>query len=275
MESALYGTNLCNILVNEIIKEFSKIDKNHVTDIVLCDLSQFIVLKGKTTLQNPLNYSQIFNSFMSEITEEQKMFNIIDLITYNSKPNNEIIDIDISFTDDILSEPLIDTFPLFGEYEFKHSNSVIKHNNQKIYELLTEIPEFKDYHGITIDSHRPFYSTNSFGKNLMSSKSYVIYLKYVAYNLFEKQLCKDIHFKLFYTGDINNLDWETMSFEIQSDTNIPNIEWIKSCILDLFDFNYSHVKKHLSLENYDFNREILSKDKCWMKRDKTSEMILF
>ena len=47
MESELYGTNLCNILVNEIIKEFSKIDKNHVTDIVLCDLSQFIVLRGK------------------------------------------------------------------------------------------------------------------------------------------------------------------------------------------------------------------------------------
>ena len=133
MESELYGTNLCNILVNEIIKEFSKIDKNHVTDIVLCDLSQFIVLRGKTTLQNPLNYSQVFNSFMSELTEEQRMFNIIDLITYNSKPNNEIIDIDISFTNDILSEPLIDTFPLFGEYEFEHSNSVIKHNNQKIY----------------------------------------------------------------------------------------------------------------------------------------------
>jgi hypothetical protein len=48
-----------------------------------------------------------------------------------------------------------------------------------------------------------------------------------------------------------------------------------SLVLDLFDFNYSYIKKHLSLDDYDFSNEILSKDRCWMKRDKTSEMILF
>jgi len=274
MESELYGTNLCNILVNEIIKEFNKIDKNHITDVVLCDLSEFIILRGKTTVQNPPNYSHIFNSFIDELTEKKRTFNVIDLILYNTIPNNQIIDIDISFTTDIISDSLINTFPLFGEYEFEHSISVIKHNNQEIYERLTEITEFKDYHGVTIDSYKPFYSTDFFGKNLMSSKSYVIYLKYIAYNLFEKQLCKDIRFKLFYTGNINDLNWETMLFDIKSSSNIPNIDWIKSCILDLFDFNYSHIKKHLSLEEYDFNREILSNDKCWKIRDKTKDMIL-
>lgn len=275
MESELYGTNLCNVLVNEVIKEFNKIDKGHITDIVLCDLYQFIVIKGKTTIQNPINYSKVFNNFISEITNENRVFNIIDLITYNSKPNNEIIDINISFTNEMISHPPIDTFPLSGEYEFEHSNLVIKHNNQKICERILELPEFKNYKGVTIESYRPFYSTELFGKNLMSSKSYIIYLKYIAYNLFEKQLCKDINFKLFYLGNINNMNWETMSFEVGSNSNVPSIEWIKSCILDLFDFSYSNVKKHLSLEEYDFNSEILSKDKCWMKRDKTSEMILF
>jgi len=275
MESELYGTNLCNLLVNEIIKEFNIIDKGHISNLVLCDLSQFIVLRGDTTIQNPLNYSKLFKTFLDELCEVDKNFNVIDLITYNSKPDNELIDINISFNQDLTSLPIIDVFPLIGYYEFKHNNSVIKHSNYKIYDRLVEIPEFKDYHGILTKSYKPSFSDDYFGRNLMSSKSYVLYLKYIAYNLFEKQICKDINFNLFYSGDINNLNWETMSFEIKSESNIANIEWIKSLILDLFDFNYSHVKKHLSLEDYDFNMEILSKDKCWMKRDKTSEMILF
>ncbi len=274
MESVLYGTNLCNILVNEIIKEFNVVDKTHLTNITLCDLSQFIVLRGETTIQNPLNYSKLFNTFLSELCESDRNFNVIDLISYNSKPNTNIVDIDITFTSDLLSEPMVDTFPLFGRFEIDHLNSLVKHNNNKIYDRIIELPEFKDYDGLSVDYYEPYFSINYFGRNLMSSKSYIIYLKYIAYNLFEKQICKDIRFKLFYSGDINNIDWETMSFEIYSESSLPKIEWVKSLILDLFDFKYSHIRKHLSLDEYDFNNEILSKDKCWMKRDKTSEMIL-
>lgn len=274
MESVLYGTNLCNILVNEIIKEFNVVDKTHISNITLCDLSQFIVLKGETTIQNPLNYSKVFSSFLNGLSEVERNFNVIDLINYNSKPDIHVIDIDVTFTSDLLSEPLVDTFPLIGRFEIDHLNNLVKHNNHKIYDEVIKLPEFKDYHGLSMKYYEPYFSTNYFGRNLMSSKSYVIYLKYIAYNLFEKQLCKDIRFKLFYTGDIDKLDWETMSFEIHSESNIPKIEWTKSLILDLFDFKYSYIKKHLSLDEYDFNNEILSKDKCWMKRDKTSEMIL-
>lgn len=275
METVLYGTNLCNILVNEIIKEFNSVDKTHISNITLCDLSQFIVLRGETTIQNPLNYSKLFNSFLSELCEIDRNFNIIDLITYNAKSDTNIVDIDVSFTTDLLSEPLVDTFPLFGYFEIDNSNNLIKHNNQKIYDRVVELPEFKEYSGLSVDHYKPYFSTDYFGKNLMSSKSYITYLKYITYNLFEKQLCKDIRFKLFYSGDINNINWETMSFEVYSESNITKIEWIESLILDLFDFKYSHIKKHLSLDEYDFNNEILSKDKCWMKRDKTSEMMLF
>ena len=35
METVLYGTNLCNILVNEIIKEFNVVDKTHISNITL------------------------------------------------------------------------------------------------------------------------------------------------------------------------------------------------------------------------------------------------
>ena len=62
METPLFGNNLCNLLSNKVIEEFSKIDLSHKTTIQVINLEQFIVIKGRTSINNPLNYSKIFNS---------------------------------------------------------------------------------------------------------------------------------------------------------------------------------------------------------------------
>jgi hypothetical protein len=148
------------------------------------------------------------------------------------------------------------------------------YSNDKLFEYLNTLNEYTDFKGDKIQPNYPFVSDSIYGKNLNSSKLYEIYLKYISYNIFEKQICKGIKFNLHYNGNIRNLNWETMEFDVSSDKCIVSEEWLKSLILDLFDFNYKYIKKHLSLDLYDFENEILSKDKCWMIRDKTTEMIL-
>lgn len=275
METPLFGKNLCNLLCDLIIKQYGKVDANHKTEIKVIDLQQFIVLKGKTSINNPINYSMIFKSFVEEKNTSDKNFNVIDLIEYGVNPTSNFINLNINFNShrDLIIFELDKSVQ--GEYTINYDKNLILHNNNKLFEFITQEPEFNGFEGKTISSNYPFVSDNIFGYSLDGPKLYEIYLRYISYNLFEKQLCKDINFELLYTGELKDLNWETMDFKINSNSNIPSIEWITSLILDLFDFDYNHIKKHLSLDEYDFSNEILSKDKCWMLRDKTSEMILF
>lgn len=275
METPLFGKNLCNLLCDLIIKQYGKVDSNHKTEIKVIDLEQFIVLKGKTSINNPINYSMIFKSFVEEKNTSDRNFNVIDLIEYGVNPTSNFINLNITFNsnnDFIISE--LDK-SIQGEYTINYDKNLILHNNNKLFEFIIQEPEFNGFEGKTISSNYPFVSDNMFGCSLDGSKLYEIYLRYISYNLFEKQLCKDINFELFYNGELKDLSWETMDFKISSNSNIASTEWITSLVLDLFDFNYNYIKKHLSLDEYDFSNEILSKDKCWMLRDKTSEMILF
>jgi hypothetical protein len=275
METPLFGKNLCNLLCNLIIENYDVVDSNHKTEIKVIDLEQFIVLKGKTSINNPINYSIIFKSFIEEKNNSNKNFNVIDLIEYGVNPSSKIINLDVTFNNNQNYSIFNLHHTIQGEYHIDYDKNLILHNNNKLFEFLLGEPEFNDFEGSNMGSSYPFVSDDLFGKNLNSSKLYEIYLRYISYNLFEKQLCKDINFKVFYSGEITDLSWETMSFNIDSGSNVTSKDWMASLVLDLFDFNYSYIKKHLSLDDYDFSNEILSKDRCWMKRDKTSEMILF
>jgi len=271
--TTLYGKNLCNLLANKIIEEFNLIDKNHITNIFVVNLGQFIVVKGTTNINNPLNYSQLFTTYCQSELNIDTNFNIIDLIEYNYTLTNQFINIDLSFTkNQILREDM--NFKNHGFYDIKLNSDFILHNNQHLFEEITSLPEFNNYNGLKEKDNSVYVSDKIYGMNLVSEKLYHFFLKYISYNVFEKNLCKDINFKLFYTGNINDLNWETMDFEVRSNTLIVSEEWVKSLILDLFDFNYKSIKKHLSLDDYNFSDEIISNDRCWKKRDKVSEMIL-
>ena len=271
--TTLYGKNLCNLLANKIIKEFNLIDKNHVTNIFVVNLGQFVVVKGVTSISNPLNYSQLFSLYCQDEFNIDNTFNVIDLIEYNHISNNNVINIDLSFTiDNILKKDL--RISGHGFYDLKSNSDFILHNNQKVFEELILIPEFNDYNGLKLKDNFVYISDEVYGLNLVSNKLYHFFLKYVSYNIFERNLSRDINFKLFYVGNLDDLNWENIDFEVSSTTSIVSNEWTKSLILDLFDFNYKSIKKHLSLDGYDFSNEILSKDRCWEKRDKVSEMIL-
>jgi hypothetical protein len=273
--TTLYGKNLTNLLSNKIIEEFNSIDTNHVTNIYVINLGQFIVVKGITTIKNPPNYSQLFSSYCEEILNLNNNFNfnVIDLTEYNYNVKNNVINIDFSVTSNELLKESIKVSN-HGFYDIKTNSNYILHNNQKLFNELILIPEFNNYNGIKQKDNSIYISDKLFGLNLLSEKIYLTFLKYISYNLFEKGLCTDINFKLFHVGNMEDLKWDTMEFEINSKSLIVTNEWIKSLILDLFDFNYISIKKHLSLDNYNFSDEILSNDKCWKKSDMVYEIIV-
>ena len=117
-------------------------------------------------------------------------------------------------------------------------------------------------------------SHNLYGKHLMSEKIYEIYFKYITFNLFERQILKDITYNFYYKGNMDDISWNDVDLKIDSHSSIVGLEWLHSLILDVFDFNPNSIKKHLSLDEYNFENEIISNDRCWKLNDKVKELIL-
>jgi len=276
MVTTFYGKNICNLFSNMVINYFSSIDENHLSDIKVTFVGHFYILTGKTSIKKPSNYSEKFNHYMDDISDIRLEIKVIDLIEYNTIPlftNN--ININLSHKKNELMFPnLFKDKELQGCFEINDRNNIIYTNNKLLYKKIIEDSKYSDYKLSLINDEVPFVSDNMFGLSLNSKKLYEIYLKYISYNLFEKQLCNEITYSLHYEGDLNDLNWETLSFDIECKNSMTSISWIKSLILDLFDFNPVYIKKHLSLDNKSFENELLSNDRCWMLRDKTKDMIL-
>lgn len=79
---------LCNLIANTIIEEFKKIDKNNVTEIYVTFHSRFFVVEGETSIETPINISEISQTRINELFEEDELssvpYNYIDLISYNT-----------------------------------------------------------------------------------------------------------------------------------------------------------------------------------------------
>lgn len=270
----LYGNNLCNILVNKVITNFNDIDRLHETELMIVDLNQFFVIKGKTTVSNPLNYSQIFSEYIDSMSDITRTYSIIDLIEYDTKPNNNILYLCETFESNISPDLYDLSSNTQGSYKIDDKNKIILTNNKILGNKIISNDPYTDYKLLNYENNLPFLSDSLYGKNLISDKIIKVYLNYISYNLFEKQLLKDVTFELFYEGNIKNLSWDNMVLNVKSKTSIVNLDWIHSFILDTFNFNPESIKKHLSLESYNFEKEIISNDKCWKINDKVSEIIL-
>lgn len=82
---------LCNILVNDVIREYSKIDPHHKTEIYLTHHSQFYVVEGETSIKNPINLLKLLSPKIKEnINGLDIPVNIIDIITYDKPPTHSL-----------------------------------------------------------------------------------------------------------------------------------------------------------------------------------------
>lgn len=272
-ETLLYGKNLCNILAVKVINTYNNLDKNHFTEIKIVNLGQFLVIKGFTTIQTSVNYSELFSSYIMDKFNLKMTFNVIDLVEYNSTRKINTVDINLTIkSDDLLTPPI--SLKSNGIYNIDTNKQLIKYSNSSLLDELLSYAEYKDYEGLYVKDTSVYMSDDLFGMSLLPKKLYVIFLRYISHNIFEKQICKDVTFSLFYTGKIEELYWENIEFNVSSNSSIVTDKWLNSLILDIFDFSYSDIKKHLSLDEYDFLNEVTFKDRCWKKNDKVSEIIL-
>lgn len=274
METLLYGKNLCNLLVNTIINQFNLIDKNHNSEVYVVNLGNFLVTKGKTDVSSPINFSPIFQSYLNEEFNHEFKFNVIDLIEYSSNIKNNLITINEVFTPDKTRR----LNPLDGKTQgyikIDEDFKTMYSNSESLLNDFCGNSDLIHYKKIIKENEVIFVSDKFFGLSLNSEKSYITYLRYIFFHINEKGLSKKCNFKLYFDGDINNLNWETMLFELKSEDCIVNVNWLKSLILDLFPFDIKEVKKTLDLENYNFENEITKSNVCWKKRDKIGEFIL-
>jgi len=275
MTTFFYGKNLCNLLSNLVIENFNIVDPNHNTSIRVTDIGQFFILTGKTTIKNPLNYSNKFRDYFEEKTKKEKSFNVIDLIRYNTIETNVFVFLEKTYTyQDLITFIDFSETGVDGFLNINDNTKQIFSNNITLFEFYTQKLNLDNYNFIKSLPIYPYISDDFFGKNLKSDKLYEVFLKYVSYNIFDSNLCNDASLTFFSNENIDKIDFENSIFNIDSNSLITSKKWLESLIKDIFNPNSSEIIETLNLKNYNFEDDILLEDKCWMVLDKRKEILL-
>ena len=234
--SKLKGKNLCNLIANIIIEEFKKIDLNNKTRIFVTKHNNFFVVDGMTSINTPINISELVNKYMISKTNDEKYMplNFIDLIAYN-------------------------------EYTLNHLNIMESFYNNSL--------DFKDD---TSPKNQPIISDEYFGLSVNTVKTYMVLSKYISYNLIERNLCNRITISMNGREHLlESIEEENIQMEFIPSNLIVTKDWLESLVRDLFPFKLIDIINHLKLNEYNFEDEILVRDNYpWKKRDKVSEMVL-
>jgi S-adenosylmethionine synthetase len=234
--SKLKGKNLCNLIANIIVEEFKKIDLNNKTRIFVTKHNNFFVVDGMTSINTPLNISELVNKYMISKTNDEKYMplNFIDLISYD-------------------------------EYTQNHLNIMESFYNNSL--------DFKDD---TSPKNQPIISDEYFGLSVNTIKTYMVLSKYISYNLIERNLCNRITISMNGREHLlESIEEENIQMEFIPSNLIVTKDWLESLVRDLFPFKLIDIINHLKLNDYNFEDEILVRGNYpWKKRDKVSEMIL-
>ena len=274
------GKNFVNLLANNLIREIEKETKNHNSEIQIINNKNFIVARGYTSHEEPINISKLFTEYYNELFGLEQVFNVVDLIEYGNKSKQNHIYINKKFTKDSLKESLINQINKDTDegldYRFTANTDlgiVLITGNAPTEEIKKY---FEDYNYYKIkEPTETFVSDLYFGKNLRSSKVFEFYLNYITYNIFERGLCKDIEYSFYTEEKFEEINWENIKFEVKSNSSMVSNEWLKSMILDLFTFEPEDIIDRWKLQSYNFEEEILQRrTPVWEIRDKTGEMIL-
>jgi S-adenosylmethionine synthetase len=100
--------------------------------------------------------------------------------------------------------------------------------------------------------------------------------RYIAHTLFESGLCNVVKLSINTNNPVDQLYWDNVNFEIDSEYFLTSKKWTESLVLDIFDFQSDNVIEHLNLETYNFANEILhdNENYPWLKNDKLNDIVL-
>ena len=266
------GKTFCNLIANKIIQIFDNTEQN-LTEITVTDHGNFIVLNGWTTIKENVNISDMINPYIKTLNGERTI-NIIDLIVYNNsdKKQSKLKKV-YSYVSDYSLEKIYEDLKSLESYDLTidNRNKVVFSNTD-----ISSIDSLKNYRFIKQNNNFPIISDRFFGLSSFNfEKLYDFYIKYICYNVFEKQLSKDLTI-YFEMTDLNKIDHETVIFDIKSERKMTSLPWMKSMILDLFKLDSKSIIDKFNFYELNFEDELLNPlNGRWSVRDMTKEMVLF
>lgn len=285
----LDGKNLCNIFASLIVDKINESFPDAKTEITVINVRNFFVIKGRTNSDVVINCSDILQDFLKEFNQEENIkSNVIDAILYNTKVENEIIN--LSYTlDKKQSERSIYLQNYLNKLLDKKINLSLEVNDElkyvfydttdeddfKILELLSN--EFIDYYIVKKDkSNEIFVSDRYYGLSNNTEKMYHTLLRNVTHHLFSLGISKNVDIKLVSYNDIHSIDNLNVDLIIKGN-HIVKKEWLESLILDIFPFEYNELKNKFGNSDTKSYEEITTnyKNCTWKKLDLSKEFILF
>ena len=276
-----YGDNLCNLLANSIVEKIKSSDPKLYINISVTNVNSFFMVCGETEYKEQINFTSLFTEVMDSIPKPmQTMVKVFDLVVYGVERKKETILYKETFSKyrKSLKENYND-IKLLNNLNSSGLYCNLKHFNSKTYlqvisnENDVTIPKGFETMEVT---NNVFKSEDIYGKDLYSVKYIYMLFRYIAYTLFESNLCKSVELSVNTNVDVNNISHETIDFSVTSESLITTQRWVESLILDLFSFKPEKVIQELNLDTYDFSKEITSKEEnyLWMLRDKLKDIVL-
>lgn len=276
-----YGTNLCNLLANSIVEKIKSIDPNLYVNITVTNVNNFFMTCGETEYSERINITELFTNVMNTIPESLKtLVKVFDLIDYGVKRKKETI-----FYKEKFSKYRKNLMENYSDCKILHTlNGSEVYCNLQHFNEKTYLQVLSNEHSINLPSgfelmeknNKVFTSDSIFGKDVYSTKYLYMLSRYIAYTLFESNLCRTFEISIQTNSNINEISHDTISLSINSESLIVTKKWVESLVLDIFDFEVDKVVKGLQLETYNFEKEILNVDDdyVWMRRDKLKDIVL-
>jgi hypothetical protein len=263
-----------NLFADHIIKS---INPNHKSRFQVVDFKSFLVVYGSTSSDEVLDLNKLRDTFIEKNKElvnylDIKNVNIIDLIDYREplSPTEYYFDYFNSsrpiFHQKTLNEIDRDTN---GEYKKDFLSSI----------NYTDKLELEFYSPFLPDNLKIFNTTNflsvsssfPYGHSLNLGRREFYYGEYVCNHLFNILETDKITLKYSSTLDSE----EDLNIEVICNS-FYSPEKIKSLVLDVFDFNINKFSNDF-LNEYDIEDDIINqvKDKPWLVKDRTKDLIMF
>ena len=263
-----------NLFADHIIKS---INPNHKSRFQVVDFKSFLVVYGSTSSDEVLDLNKLRDTFIEKNKElvnylNLKHVNIIDLIDYREplSPTEYYFEYYNStrpiFHTKVLNEINRDTD---GEYKKDFLSSIDYTDKLELEFYSPFLPDNLKIFNIT-----NFLSVSSsfpYGHSLNLGRREFYYGEYVCNHLFNILETDKITLKYSTTLDSE----EDLNIEVICNS-FYSPEKVKSLVLDVFDFNINKFSNDF-LNEYDIEDDIINqvKDKPWLVKDRTKDLIMF
>lgn len=284
----LDGKNLCNIFASLIVEKINESFPDAQTEITVINVRNFFIVKGRTNSESVINCAETLQEFLENYDEElSKTVKVIDTILYNTKVDNNIINIQYNlekkknervlyiqnFLNSLTKDKIYINLKVDDDKKYVFYDSHYKHEF-KVLELLSN--EFIGYKIVKLDQSNTVYSSDRYyGLSNDTEKLYHVLLRYITHHLTSLGISKNVNINLFSDEQIFTLNNLNVEFSLDGQ-HIVKKDWLESLVLDVFPFEYNDLKNKFNFNNINAHDEILTNnDVCvWKRLDLSKEFVL-